>query len=182
EFEQWSISEASSFWTSLLQWSGLRYDGALIPAVTDDRCEHARFFPDLRLNYVENLLAAAGAGDSHTALTAVHWDGTVQRWPLSAVREQVGALSAAFQDLGLQPGERVALLAHNSAPAVIAALAAAALGCSVATVAPDLGSAALLTRLGQIAPVLLLTDLSGYATGIMEQRRERLIELAQALD
>ncbi|HTT06512.1 MAG TPA: acetoacetate--CoA ligase [Steroidobacteraceae bacterium] len=181
QFEQWSITQAPAFWTSLLQWSGLRCEGALSPAITDERCEHARFFPDLRLNYVENLLAAAQAGGNRAALTAVHWDGSVQRWQLCEVCEQVGALSAAFQELGLQPGERVALLAHNGAPAVIATLAAAALGGTVATVAPDLGTEALLTRLGQIAPVLLLTDLGGYAAGVMEQRRERLIELARSL-
>lgn len=182
DFEHWSVTEASSFWTSLLQWSALHYEGALSPAITDERCEHARFFPDLRLNYVENLLAAAGTRDSRVALTAVHWDGTVQRWEMSALRAQVGALSAAFRDLGLQAGEPVALLAHNSAPAVMAALAAAALGCTVATVAPDLGISALLARLSQIAPVLLLTDLSANAAGLLEQRRERLIELTQKLD
>ncbi|HWG75575.1 MAG TPA: acetoacetate--CoA ligase [Steroidobacteraceae bacterium] len=182
DFEQWSIAEPSAFWTSLLQWSGLRCEGALSPAITDERCEHARFFPNLRLNYVENLLTDAGAQGSRAALTAVHWDGTVQRWPLSAVREQVGALGAAFQDLGLHPGEPVALLAHNNAAAVVAALAAAALGCPVATVAPDLSTDALLARLAQIAPVLLLTDLSAQAAGLMEQRRERLAELVQGLD
>ncbi|HEX4050643.1 MAG TPA: acetoacetate--CoA ligase [Steroidobacteraceae bacterium] len=182
DFERWSIEEASKFWTSLLQWSGLRYEGALSPAITDERCEHAHFFPNLRLNYVENLLAAGEAHGSRTALTAVHWDGSVQRWPFSALCEQVAALSAAFQDLGLQPGDPVVLLAHNSAPAVMAALALAALGCSVATAAPDLGAATLLARLAQIAPVLLLTDLSANAAGLMEQRRQRLVELAQALD
>jgi acetoacetyl-CoA synthetase len=181
EFERWSIEQAASFWQSLLQWSGLHHEGSNSPAITDERCEHARFFPDVRLSYTENLLHAAGAAGNRAALTAVHWDGTVQRWSLAQLREQVGALSAAFQELGLVPGERVALLSHNTGGAVIVALAAAAIGCTIATVAPDLGSEALLARLGQIAPVLLVTDLTGSAAGMTEQRRARLLELVQAL-
>lgn len=180
-FHCWSIAEAARFWTSLLRWSDLRCEGSASPAITDQSCEHARFFPNLRLNYVENLLLSRGAPGSQNALTAVHWDGTTQRWSFAELREQVGALSAGFQALGLLPGQHVALLAHNSAASLIAALAAAALGCTIATVAPDLGAEAVLVRLAQIAPVLLLTDQCAAAAGITEQRRARLIELVRAL-
>ena len=46
------------------------------------------------------------------------------------------------------------LIAPNTAGAVVAALAAAALGAAVSTAASDMGAAALLGRFEQVEPVL----------------------------
>lgn len=178
DFEAWSLRDSATFWTLLLEWSGLRYQGSLAPALTDSRCEHATFFPNLRVSYAENLLSMSG-DRAHPALTAVHADGSTRRWTRHELRMQVGALTAGLAAHGLQPGQHIALIARNGAAAVISALSAAALGCPIATVAPELGGEALLSRLAQVEPALLITDLSGGTTA--GQRPAALEELVREL-
>ncbi len=180
QFDAWSVREAVQFWSLLIEWSGLRHDGSLRPALTDTRCEHAEFFPHLSLSYAENLLLRDATDAARPALSAVHADGSVQRWSLHALRSQICALAAGLSAQGLRSGEHVGLIAHNNAAAVIAALAAATLGCPVATVAPEMGGEALLGRLGQVEPVVLMSDLSspGGASG---QASARLQEAVGAL-
>lgn len=181
DFERWAIQHAAEFWTLLLQWSGLSYEGSATPAITDPHPERAHFFPNLRLGYVENLLHVDQPVSDRPALTAVHWDGTVQRWSFAALRSQVASLSRALRAQGLRSGEHVALIAHNGAPAVVAALAAAALGCPVATAAPELAPEALLARLSQIEPVLLISDIAASSAVLAAQRRAQLADVAHAL-
>lgn len=181
EFELWAIREASSFWTLLLQWSGLKYEGQPVPAITDAHPERARFFPGLRLSYVENVLRLGETDADRTALTSVHWDGSVRRWSYAALCSQVASLGGGLQAQGLQSGEPVALVANNTGPAVVAALAAAALGCPIATAAPELGPEALLARLSQIEPAWILADVSASSAAVSAQRRSQLAEVVRAL-
>lgn len=181
-FEDWAIIEASCFWTLLLQWSGVRYEGCPAPAITDEhQLERAHFFPGLRLSYVENLLHLDRPAPQRTAITSVHWDGSVQRWSYGALRAQVASLSRALRAQGLRAGEPVALVANNSAPAAVAALAAASLGCPVATLAPELGAEALLSRLAQLEPAVLVSDLAASSAALTVQRRGQLAEVVRAL-
>jgi fatty-acyl-CoA synthase len=54
--------------------------------------------------------------------------GAGRRWTYAQVRDQSAALAAALADLGVRPGERVALLLPNQPEWVVAFLAAARLG------------------------------------------------------
>ena len=56
EFESWAIEEYPAFWRIFLDWSGLLVDGSPDPACRGEEVEFATFFPELRLNYVQNLL------------------------------------------------------------------------------------------------------------------------------
>ena len=182
-FETFCVKESALFWTAFLEWSDLVHEGEISPAVTSDQVEFAQFFPSLRLNYAENLLRVdiAELAPSKPALTAVHWDGSVQHWSRGQLRARVSALSAALRDLGVGPQDCVALIAHNTANAVVGALAASAIGCAVSAVPPELGAFALLSRLQRIRPALLLTDLSGSCGSLGQQQRDRVAEAVQGL-
>src|SRR5258706_10622287 len=120
-FERFCIDESRAFWLLFLEWSRLIWEGEQSPVITSDRCEQARFFPRLRLNYVENLLRIDGddVAASRPALTAVHLDRPTERWSRAELRYRVNALAAALQSLGLGPGSRVALVAHNTTSAIV---------------------------------------------------------------
>ncbi|HEV7441887.1 MAG TPA: acetoacetate--CoA ligase, partial [Steroidobacteraceae bacterium] len=137
----------------------------------------------LRLNYVENLLRTdlSLCAASKPALTAVHLDRPTEQWSRGELRERVNALAAGLSGLGLTPGSRVAIVAPNSPGAILGCLAAAAIGCTVSTGSPEMGSLALSSRLAQTEPVLLMVDLSEPAAGAGHQQRERLNEMLQAL-
>ncbi|MHB8722216.1 MAG: acetoacetate--CoA ligase [Steroidobacteraceae bacterium] len=182
-FEAFCLEHSARFWTAFLEWSNFLDEGEISPAITSDQVEFAEFFPSLRLNYAENLLRIdiAERAASRPALTAVHADGSVQRWSRGQLRARVSALSAALHDLGVGPQDCIALIAHNTAGAVVAALAASAIGCAVSAVPPELGTFALLSRLQRIEPAVLLTDLSGSCGTLREQQRARVAEAVQGL-
>jgi acetoacetyl-CoA synthetase len=182
-FEAFCVKQSALFWTVLLEWSDLLREGEISPALTSDQAEFAEFFPSLRLNYTENLLRVdiAETAPSKPALTAVHADGSVQRWSRGQLRAHVSALSAALRDLGVGPQDCVALMSHNTANAIVGALAASAIGCAVSAVPPELGTFALLSRLQRIQPSLLLADLSGSRGTLGRQQRDRLAEAARGL-
>ena len=182
-FERFAIGCHGEFWTLLMQWSRILCDGALEPAVTSDKCETAQFFPACRLNYVENLLRIDSDrfAASRPALTAFHADRPVERWSRGELRNRVNALAAGLAELGLGAGSRVAIVAANTAGAVVGCLAGAALGCTISTGAPEMGMFALSCRLGRTEPLLLMIDLPEASTGVGRQQRENLAELVRAL-
>ncbi|MGY2078770.1 acetoacetate--CoA ligase [Modestobacter sp. SYSU DS0657] len=162
ELHRSTVGRYRDFWRLFLDWSELTWEGSAEVVCTDDDVEHARFFPDLRLNYAENLLRPLpGVDEDAPALTAVHGDGSRQNFSRTRLREVVQASATALTGLGVQPGDRVVLVAPNTASAVTTALAVAALGGAVSTGTPDMGPAALLGRFEQVEPTLLVLDRTG---------------------
>lgn len=155
---RFSVERFRQFWRLLLDWSALRWEGDADSVCTDDSCERAVFFPDVRLSYVENLLVSRNReDDAAPALTAHHTDGRpTDRLSRGALRDLVGRAAAALRALGIEPGDRVVAIVNNDAEAVIACLATAALGATFSTAAPDMGGAATLNRFAQLDPKLLI--------------------------
>ena len=53
----WSISDLEAFWSAVWDFCGVIADAARGPVVVDaDKMPGARFFPEARLNFAENLL------------------------------------------------------------------------------------------------------------------------------
>ncbi len=151
--------------------------------MTGSTCEEAVFFPELKLNYSENLTHLAGEnhGAARPAIVAIRSDGSVTQWTRGELRTQTETLARALAHLGLCKGDSVALVAFNTPEAVAAALAAAAIGCTVSTLAPELGPNAMSSRLQQIEPTLLITDLAP-ATGAMgDLQRAKIQEVVANL-
>src|SRR4051795_3206624 len=57
-FHAFSVERFRDFWRLFVEWADPLQEGELEPVCTDDRCEFASFFPNLRLSYAENLLAS----------------------------------------------------------------------------------------------------------------------------
>jgi acetoacetyl-CoA synthetase len=156
-----SVEHPTEFWRTLLTWSGLPWSGSADVVLSGDDVETARFFPDVRLNYAEALLQPLPGDDDRLALTSVHAGRPTERFSRAELRTRVQRTAAALADLGVRAGERMVLIAPNTADAAIAALAGAAVGAAVSTATPDMGAAALLGRFGQVEPVLLVLDRTG---------------------
>src|SRR5207237_2775770 len=133
------------------------------PVVVDlDRMPGARFFPNVRLNFAENLMfrgsgqAPAIISKSETAATrTLSWD---------TLRTEVTGFAGALRAMGIRPGDRVAGFVPNMPEAIIAALGAAAVGAVWSSCSPDFGVQGVLDRFGQIEPrVLVAAD--GYFYG-----------------
>ena len=162
----WSLEDAGAFWNLVWDFAGIIGDKGA-PVITDgEKMPGARFFPNGRLNFAENLLRRRDESDA-----LVFWgEDRVRRrlsWP--ELHDLVSRLQQAFRDLGVGPGDRVAAMLPNLPETIAAMLATASLGAVWSSASPDFGARGVLDRFGQIAPKLFIAC-DGYFYGGKEIR------------
>jgi len=174
DFYRWSVDEPEAFW-----WCGVvaSKKGATV-LVDGDRMPGAKWFPEARLNYAENLMRRGDRGDA-----LVFWDetGFRKRLSFSDLHTDVSRAAQALAQLGIRPGDRVAGFIPNMPETMVLALAAISLGAVWSSCSPDFGVEGVLDRFGQIDPkVLFCAD--GYRYGGKEfDSLDRVAEIAAQL-
>jgi acetoacetyl-CoA synthetase len=151
---EFSLARPHAFWQSVWEFSGIR--GSMGERVLEhaDRMPGARFFPDARLNFAENLLRR---DDDRPALV-FNGEGQIhQTWTAAELRREAGRFAHALRREGIRTGDRVAGFLPNLPHAVVAALGAAAVGAVWSSCSPDFGVQGILDRFGQIEPRVLVT-------------------------
>jgi acetoacetyl-CoA synthetase len=168
------------FWKQFLGWSKLKYDGDITSVCVGDEIENAVFFPDIRLNYAENLLAPS-ANDDAIAVIACHSADGRECVSRRELREKVFRLANALEGLGLSQGDRVVAILRNDADALAAALAVVALGATLSVAAPEMGVEAILARFAPLTPKLLLAHAAARAHDTGQPLGLRVAEVARHL-
>jgi acetoacetyl-CoA synthetase len=157
-----SIEDRETFWDLVWDFTGMVGEkGARV--LDNDRMPGARFFPEGRLNFAENLLAKAGDDDADAL---VFWgeDKIKRRMSWGTLRTLVGRMQQALEAAGVQQGDRVAGMLPNMPEAIAAMLATASIGAVWSSCSPDFGVRGVLDRFGQIEPkVLFVCDGYYYA-------------------
>jgi acetoacetyl-CoA synthetase len=153
DLHRFSIAEMPAFWRAMWQFSGVVGDAGERPAVDLDRMPGARFFPDARLSFAENLLRGR---DDDAASVATNEAGLIRTMTFFDLRRDVGRVAAALRRAGVQPGDRVAAVIGNVPEAIVAVLGTAAVGAIWSSCSPDFGVQGILDRFGQIEPVVLI--------------------------
>ncbi|MCC7008894.1 MAG: acetoacetate--CoA ligase [Acidobacteria bacterium] len=156
----WSVTDVPAFWDEL--WSAAGIVGERGERVVDrlDAMPGARFFPDARLNFAENLLRRR---DDGPAILATTEHGREVEISHAELLRDVGRAAAALRRAGVGCGDRVAGLIANVPEAVIAALGAASIGAVWSGCSPEFGVDGIVDRFGQIAPrVLIAVDAHHY--------------------
>jgi len=157
----WSIAERGEFWRAIWEFCGVIGERGETVLEAGDRMPGARWFPEARLNFAENLLGHPG---SQLALVFRDERGVRRSWTWGALREEVARVAAGLRAVGIEPGDRVVGFLPNLPEAIIAMLASASLGAIWSSCSPDFGVRGVLDRFGQIEPrVLFCAD--GYAYG-----------------
>ncbi len=180
---RWSVDEAPAFWSSW--WDVAGVIGTRGDAVLEDgrRMPGARWFPEARLSFAENLLRFAAAPDAATRPALIGRDEAGRRTVLTyaQLRVSVAAFAAALRRDGVRAGDRVVGFVPNAPEAVVAMLASASLGAVWSSCSPDFGTEGVLDRFGQVEPkVLVAADGYRYA-GKRIDVRERLAAIAARL-
>lgn len=155
----WSISRPGEFWTEFARFADVRADWGTGPSLEHpDRMPGARFFPNARLNFAENLLRFR---DEQAALIFRNERGTRREIPYGQLYDEVARVAEALESAGVVAGDRVAGFVPNLPETVIAMLATTSLGAVWSSCSPDFGVHGVLDRFGQIAPKVLFTA-DGY--------------------
>jgi acetoacetyl-CoA synthetase len=156
---EWSIKEFTNFWATL--WDFTEIISSRKYTQIGKNLEHFignEWFPGARLNFAENLLRYKddqiafifrGETKFRTAMT------------YSELNQKVAKLAVSLREIGLKKGDFVAAYQPNLIETIIAMLASTSIGATWASCGAELGSDAVLDRLGQIKPRVLFTS-DGY--------------------
>lgn len=179
-FEAFAVGDFRLFWGSFLAWSGISYDGDPLRVCEGEGVETAEYFPDLRLNFAEQVLARR-PGAPETAIISRHFGGGREEMSREQLRVAATKLALKLRALGVEPGDRVAAIARNSWEAVTAALATSAIGAVYSSCSPEMGPFAILSRFGPIEPVVLLAHFADEASDAGTPIGDRAREVAENL-
>ncbi|WP_395687494.1 acetoacetate--CoA ligase [Aestuariivirga sp.] len=154
-----SIDQPEVFWRDLWDFCKVKAERRGTDVlVNETRMPGAKFFPDARLNYAENLLRKS---DETDALVFRGEDKVARRMSWGELGQAVARLHRALVARGIGPGDRICAIVPNMPEAIICFLAAASLGAIWSSCSPDFGERGILDRFGQIGPKLLVTS-DGY--------------------
>ncbi len=174
----WSVNAPEQFWTSV--WD----DGAVIGErgatvlVDAQRMPGARWFPEARLNFAQNLLRSR---DERDALVFWGEDKVKNRLSHGELYRQVARFAAALREQGVGKGDRVAAYMPNMPETVVAMLATASIGAIFTSASPDFGVQGVLDRFGQTEPKVLLACDGYYYNGKVVDCLDKLAEVASRL-
>ena len=178
ELHRWSTESREAFWSLLWDFCEVQGRRGERRLVDGDRMPGAKFFPDARLNFAENLLRRRGAEDA-----LVFWgeDRVKRRLSWDQLHALVSRLAQALKAQGVGKGDRVAGYLPNMPEATAAMLATASLGAIWSSCSPDFGVQGVIDRFGQIEPKVLFCP-DGYLYGgkpfeMLEKVREIADEL-----
>lgn len=140
------------------------------------------FFPGCELNFAENLLFPAS--NPKESSVAIHEATETTRNDVTwgELRERVRICAAAMEAFGLKKGDRVAGYLANHANTVIAMLAATSLGGIWTGISPDTGVSAVLDRLKQVEPVLILADNAVQYNQKTHETHSKIVQVVSELD
>ena len=175
---QWSIDEKENFWAEIWDFCAVIGDPGNRVLIDGDQIEKARWFPDARLNFAENLLRKKN-GDIAIYFRAE--DQVEYSLTYRELYEQVASLADWLKGKGLQPGDRVAAYLPNMPEAVVAMLAATSLGAVWTSTSPDFGEASVIDRFGQTEPRFLFTADGYFYNGKKINLADRVAKICAAL-
>jgi acetoacetyl-CoA synthetase len=166
ELWRWSVAEPARFWRAV--WEFFDVPAATGPGqgdtavLADPAMPGARWFPGVRLNYVEQALRHAGRPGP--AIIGIAEDGARTCIEWAELPGRVGAVAAELRRLGVGPGDRVAGYLPDVPDAVVAFLATAAVGGVWSACGQDYAPEGAAARLGQLEPTVLFSC-EGYRLG-----------------
>jgi acetoacetyl-CoA synthetase len=156
-----SIRHPDRFWQLVWEFCGIRATGDFEPALVDgDEMLAARWFPNVQLNFAQNLLRFK---DDRPALIFRNEWGHEREISYAELQVRVGRIAHALRQAGVAKGDRVAGFLPNLPETIIAMLAATSLGAAWSSCSPDFGVNGVVDRFGQIEPkVLFCADAYPY--------------------
>ena len=161
ELWQWSVSDLEGFWRSVWDFGDVMASAQPTQVLRGDQMPGAEWFVGAELNYAEHLLRRR---DDYPALYVSGEDRDDYTISYGELAAAVARVQTSLRELGVGPGDRVAVDLPNRAETVITLLAASSVGAIFSSTSPDFGVDGVLDRFGQIEPKVLVAA-NGYRYG-----------------
>lgn len=179
EVLRYSVDAPEAFWSRLWDFCEVRAETRGERVIVDGtRMPGAKFFPDARLNYAENMLRR---NDDADALVFRGEDKVRRRMSWAELNRAVAKLHRAFAAAGITVGDRICAIVPNMPEAIVSFLAASSLGAIWSSCSPDFGERGILDRFGQIAPKILITCDGYYYAGKTIRMAEKVAKVLNEL-
>lgn len=158
---EWSVTDLEDFWESLWNYFNIKSHDLYLEVLQKPLSGMigTRWFTRSKLNYAEHIFRnktkerpAIVFQSEKSELMEISWE---------TLETQVAAVSTWLKQRGVKPGDRVAAVLPNIPQAVVAFLAANAVGAVWSSCSPDFGKPAITERFAQIEPKVLFT-VDGY--------------------
>ena len=158
---EWSVTDLEDFWESLWNYFNIKSHDLYLEVLQRplNGFIGTRWFTRSKLNYAEHIFRnktkerlAIIFQSEKSELMEISWE---------TLETQVAAVSTWLKQRGVKPGDRVAAVLPNIPEAVVAFLAANAVGAVWSSCSPDFGKPAITERFSQIEPKVLFT-VDGY--------------------
>jgi acetoacetyl-CoA synthetase len=159
QLHTFSVVEMEKFWRSMVEYAELNGKTWVGPELVDrTKLPGAKWFPNARFNYAENLLKRRDDADAF-----VFWgeNKVKRRMSFNTLYNQVSSIAQALKKMGIKRGDKVAGYLPNMPETIIATLAAASLGAAWSSCSPDFGVQGVLDRFNQIKPKVVFCA-NGY--------------------
>jgi len=179
DLHRWSVEAPEEFWLNVWDWTGVIGAGDTEPVVVDrQQMPGARWFPNTRLNFAQNLLRRQ---DEALALIFQAENKVTRSISFAELYAQVARLADGLKQAGVVPGDRVCGFMPNMPETVAAMLASASVGAVWSSCSPDFGVQGVLDRFGQISPKVLFSADGYWYNGKTHDSLEKLREITNGL-
>lgn len=175
----WSVERPGEFWSALWDFAQVKGDkgGTVIENIPG--VPWARFFPDSKISYAENMLAQTV--HNHAAPAIIHrlqgGPDRVISW--QELSNEVSRWQQALERAGVKESDRVAVYLPNVPETVIILLAASNIGAVFSSAGMEMGPSDLINRFSQVKPKILITA-QGYTHGAKQISRLDVVEKIRA--
>lgn len=150
---QWTTRKPDEFWPSLFDFFNIKYSGDLSPAFNDITFKDYSWFPNVELNFAENLLKCGSS--EKIAINFVHESGLNKKLSYSELRSQTASMADYIKSY-IKQGDVLAAYMPHIPETIISMLAATSLGGVFTSTSCDFGVEGVIERLSQSKPVVLV--------------------------
>lgn len=179
---QWSVDDIARFWQAIWNYYEVAPGEQYHQVLSGTEMPGAKWFEGARLNYAEYLLRQGDRGELSRAAVIAESE-SVEPCTMSwqELRQQVARMASYLRQAGVQPGDRVCAYLPISTEAVVAMLAASAVGAVWSSCSPDFGAKGVLERFEQIEPKVLFAVAHYRYNGKAFDRSAELASVVEAL-
>lgn len=179
---RWSTTDLPAFWRSIWDYHGVQ-SPTPFTAVVRGEMPDATWFDGAQVNYAlevfRHVALAEAAGQP--AIVAEDERGRSVEIDWRTLRERSASLALELRRNGVERGDRVAAYLPNIPEAAVAFLACASLGAVWTLCSPDMGAPAVLDRLRQASPKVLIAVDGVFYGGKAMDRVATVLGIREAL-
>jgi acetoacetyl-CoA synthetase len=184
ELWRWSVTHSDEFWTKLISFLNITTTGSIEPVRRGDTMPDVTYFPNLQLNFAQNLLQHAENPimQNTEAIVSISEARPDRRWTFQQARDDASRISNALRTLhNVGPSSACGAYMPNVGETIVTMLGVTMTGSMWTSCSPDFGAQAVADRFVQVAPtVLFVTD--GYVSkGVSVSMVDKVQELVERL-